>query len=159
MIIPSDLQKYCSPTRQMYQRTSMARLPSPKGLYSSRASKMPHLAKCPFCQSSILTVLGGHEWWSIREQQKMLKQSTIWQLAFIETLFVLADDIQVGPLPPSKSTKIEPLEFCYNSNRNWVPHPLPDQVLLSSWMVSFGQNISDILDILIEGVSIFRFLH
>lgn len=60
--------------------------------------------------------------------------------------------IQVGPLPPSKSTTIQPLEYCFNADRNYVHHPLPDQEALQQWTFSLAISMIDVLDELLEGV-------
>lgn len=54
-------------------------------------------------------------------------------------------------MPPSESTKILPLDFCYNSDRGHVRDPMPNSELLLSWATDFGLNISDILGELLDG--------
>jgi primary-amine oxidase len=52
-------------------------------------------------------------------------------------------------------TRIVPLDFYYNSGRNWVPNSLPDRALVFSWTVEYGMNISDVLEELLGAVSLF----
>ena len=51
------------------------------------------------------------------------------------------------------STKILPLNYCFNSDRNYVFNPDPGREPLLEWMVGFAKNYSDILIGLLDGVS------
>jgi hypothetical protein len=46
------------------------------------------------------------------------------------------------------------LEFCYNSDRNYVSNPVPDESVLQAWMISIARNMSDVIEELLEGVSV-----
>jgi hypothetical protein len=61
--------------------------------------------------------------------------------------------MQVGPLPLSDSSVVLPLEFCYNSNRNYIVYPLADQTRLIAWAKSFSAKVIDILEELLGDVS------
>lgn len=61
---------------------------------------------------------------------------------------------QVGPLPVGPETKLLPLDFCYNSGRNYVSMPIFAAGFdLEVWGEEFGANVSDITMALLGGVS------
>jgi hypothetical protein len=62
--------------------------------------------------------------------------------------------LKVGPLPPKESTNILPLSFCYNSDRNYAANPIPDMGVMLEWTLSLASNTSDIIEELLDGVSI-----
>ena len=88
------------------------------------------------------------------QSQKKLELSITWYVPLIWVDFWDAKPPQVGPLPPTPSTKTLPLDYCFNSDRNFVPDPIPDQSLLLSWLVTFGVNSTDVLQELLGGVCI-----
>jgi primary-amine oxidase len=59
---------------------------------------------------------------------------------------------KVGPLPLQNDALLIPLEFCYNSDRNYVLNPLPDPATFQSWQSSFIHNYSDIIQTLLGAV-------
>jgi hypothetical protein len=60
---------------------------------------------------------------------------------------------QVGPLPPTPATEVLPLDFCYNSGRNYVRNSMPNLPELELWACSTGSDASDITLALLDGVS------
>ena len=52
----------------------------------------------------------------------------------------------VGPLPVSAKTQVQPLEYVFNSGRNYVSNPVQDFAAISEWGLSLAENISDITD-------------
>jgi primary-amine oxidase len=62
-----------------------------------------------------------------------------------------AVDYMVGPLPPGPATAIVPLDFCYNSGRNYVRSYLPNFVDLVFWGGSIGEGVADITQALLDG--------
>ncbi|KAH8594285.1 copper amine oxidase [Bisporella sp. PMI_857] len=57
----------------------------------------------------------------------------------------------VGPLPIDNSTRIEPLIYCFNSDRNFVYNPMPTYPVLVEWVATFALNITDVLEELLDG--------
>jgi primary-amine oxidase len=64
-------------------------------------------------------------------------------------------EYSVGPLPTSQETKIEPLIWPYNSDRNYVKNPLPHYEEIISWFADLGHEVSDIVKDLLGEVSQF----
>ncbi|TVY13111.1 Membrane primary amine oxidase [Lachnellula arida] len=50
----------------------------------------------------------------------------------------------VGPLPPNALTEIRPLKYIFNSGRNHVTNPVPNQEDLLVWIIGELQGVSDI---------------
>jgi hypothetical protein len=49
------------------------------------------------------------------------------------------------------TTRILPLEFPFNSGRNYIMNPQPDLIALQSWIIEL--NISDVTQALLGNVS------
>ena len=62
-----------------------------------------------------------------------------------------AVDYMVGPLPISEMTVVLPLTFCYNSGRNYVSNSVPNLFEMVAWAYSFGRDVSDISQALLDG--------
>ena len=50
----------------------------------------------------------------------------------------------VGPLPVSEKTEARPLDYVYNSGRNWVRNPIYDYFAIQDFAMSLAANVSDI---------------
>ncbi|KAK4970550.1 hypothetical protein LTR66_011535 [Elasticomyces elasticus] len=55
----------------------------------------------------------------------------------------------VGPLPISSGSQALPLEYCFNSGRNYVPNPVGNYVRLQDFSLALAENISDITEALL----------
>jgi primary-amine oxidase len=67
-------------------------------------------------------------------------------------------EYSVGPLPTSQETKIEPLIWPYNSDRNCVRNPLPHYEEIVNWFSALGHEVSDIVKDLLGEVNWFIML-
>ncbi|MCJ1381152.1 hypothetical protein MMC17_004261 [Xylographa soralifera] len=61
-------------------------------------------------------------------------------------------DYMVGPLPVDDTTQILPLDFCYNSGRNYARNPIPNIEGFLHWIIDSVEEISDITLDLLGGV-------
>ena len=52
----------------------------------------------------------------------------------------------VGPLPVSTQTQILPLEYVFNSGRNYIKNPIQDFFAIMEYGTSIAQNMSDITE-------------
>ena len=60
---------------------------------------------------------------------------------------------QVGPLPASDvNTRILPLDYCYNSARNYVRNLTPDPALMLEWLQEKADEMADITTDLLGSV-------
>jgi len=50
----------------------------------------------------------------------------------------------VGPLPVSSDTQMLPLEYTFNSGRNYVRNPIQDFAAIQDFALSLAENVSDI---------------
>ncbi|KAK4544002.1 hypothetical protein LTR36_004776 [Oleoguttula mirabilis] len=50
----------------------------------------------------------------------------------------------VGPLPISKDSVILPLEYVFNSGRNYVQNPMKDYTAIQDFALALAENVSDI---------------
>lgn len=56
----------------------------------------------------------------------------------------------VGPLGASTQTKVLPLQYPFNSGRNWVHNWIHDYIAIQDFVIGFAQNVSDITQDLID---------
>lgn len=56
----------------------------------------------------------------------------------------------VGPLGASTQTKVLPLQYPFNSGRNWVHNWVHDYIAIQDFVIGFAQNVSDITQDLID---------
>ncbi|KAK3701618.1 hypothetical protein LTR37_015369 [Vermiconidia calcicola] len=59
----------------------------------------------------------------------------------------------VGPLPISSESRTVPLEYVFNSGRNYVKNPVQDFVAISEYGLNIAENISDITRDLLGAVA------
>lgn len=59
----------------------------------------------------------------------------------------------VGPLPVSPKTRVEPLNYIFNSGHNYVRNPVQDFVAISDFGLSLALNLSDITQELLGAVA------
>ncbi|MCJ1391556.1 hypothetical protein MMC18_004420 [Xylographa bjoerkii] len=63
-------------------------------------------------------------------------------------------DYMVGPLPADSATQILPLDFCYNSGRNYARNPMPNIEGFLQWINKTADEVSDITLDLLGGLPI-----